>query len=569
MRSMVLRFTLAGLVVFLNGVACAITDGEPAGDPILQIGLVDEVLEVFPDMVPESMTDRLPIHVPRNAIAGVHVMLAGLTGKEQISVVAVAGKGKRLGVERWYRLIDVPVAENTGLDRNTEKYSGKINPFVVRRAPFRVYDPFRPVSLPLTAESSTVVLRLEIPVPAHVPEGTYPYKIRVRCGNVTKELQFPVTVHRVTVPSLEHATTAYINWHSLDNICSAHGVEKWSEPFWKMLAEYARLMAKGRQNAFWFIWGEYFSFDSSGTVVAFERARLERYIRLFQSEGLTTIHGAPLVGRRDWLGSTDMLLGVRAADGQEVHATSPRGKHMLREMGTRVVAMMKENHWDTRWLQGIFDEPTDEFLDRYHELVALFRDMDPSIQILEATLTMSVTGDVNVWCPQVHEYQASRAFFDKRRTAGDRVWVYTCLAPGGPWLNRLLDMERLRQVYIGWALAKYDLQGYLHWGFNHHTAKPFEELVRFHMEGQYLPAGDSHIVYPVKEGPLSSHRFEAHRIGMEDCEVLAQVKQRSPGRAEEIIGMVVRAFDEYDKRVPEYRRARQALLEAADVQIAP
>jgi hypothetical protein len=566
---MVLCCTIAALVVLLSVVAYTKPEGPSGMAPTLRIGLVDEALEIFPDMIPESLADSLPIHVPRNSTAGVHVMLAGLTGKERITVVALSAKGKRLGAERWYRMIDVPVAENSGLDRNTEKYSGKINPFVVRRAPFRVYDPFRPVSFPLTADSSTVVLRLELPVPANAREGAYLYRIRVRCGKVSRDLQFPVTVHRVAVPPLERASTAYINWHSLDNICTSHGVEKWSEPFWKMLGRYAHLMAKGRQNAFWFIWGEYFTFDSTGNVLRFERARLERYIRLFEGEGLMTIHGAPLVGRRDWLGSTDMLLGVRAADGQEVHATSPRGKHMLREMGTRVVAMMKENRWEGRWLQGIFDEPTDEFLDRYRELVALFREMDPSIKILEATLTMSVAGDVNVWCPQVQEYQANRAFFDKRKAAGDRVWVYTCLAPGGPWLNRLLDMERLRQVYIGWALAKYDLQGYLHWGFNHHTAKPFEELVRFHMEGQYLPAGDSHIVYPVKEGPLSSHRFEAHRIGMEDCEVFTQLKRRDPGRADEIIGMVVRAFDDYDKRVPEYRRARQALLEAADVYTAP
>ncbi len=569
MRSFVLCVSIVILATIIRGSAGADQRGGGTAAKGAQIGLVDEALEIFPDRVPDAMTDRLPLHVPRNATAGVHVMLTGLTGRERIRVVASAPRGQRLGQERWYRMIDVPVAENTGLDRNTEKYSGKINPFVVRRAPFRVYDPFRAVTFPLTADSSTVVLRLEIPVPADARAGDHAYTITVRCGKTVKTLRVPITVHRVAVPPLERAATAYINWHSLDNICAVHGVEKWSEPFWAMLTQYARLMAKGRQNAFWFIWGEYFTFDSTGNVVGFERGRLERYIRLFQAEGLTIIHGAPLVGRRDWFGSTDMLLSVKSADGLEVHATSQRGKHMLREMGTRVVAMMNENKWDAHWVQGIFDEPTDEFLDRYKELVALFREMSPSIRILEATLTMSVAGDVNIWCPQVHEYQANRAFFDKRKAAGDRVWVYTCLAPGGPWLNRLLDMERLRQVYIGWALAKYDLQGYLHWGFNHHTPRPFDELVRFHMEGQYLPAGDSHIVYPVKEGPLSSHRFEAHRIGMEDAEVLAQLKRRDPGRADEIIGMVVRAFDEYETRVEEYRRARQALLEAADVYTAP
>ena len=32
----------------------------------------------------------------------------------------------------------------------------------------------------------------------------------------------------------------------------------------EMLAEYAQVMAHGRQNAFWFVWPDYFTFDSTG-----------------------------------------------------------------------------------------------------------------------------------------------------------------------------------------------------------------------------------------------------------------------------------------------------------------
>jgi len=340
-------------------------------------------------------------------------------------------------------------------------------------------------------------------------------------------------------------------------------VIKWSEPFWNMLATYARLMARGRQNAFWFLWGDYFTFDSVGNVASFRRDLLERYIRVFLDAGMKTIHGAPMVGRRNW-SSTDMLLSVRAADGKEVEAVSEHGKRMLRQMAQRIIALMRENRWEGQWLQGVFDEPEDAFVDRYRELVSLLRELKPDIKILEATMTMKVSGIVNVWCPQVQEYQANREFFDHRKAAGDKVWVYTCLSPGGPWLNRLLDEERLRQVYIGWALAKYNLQGFLHWGGNFHTAKPFEELVRFHMEGQYLPAGDSHILYPLPEGPLSSHRFEAHRIGLEDYELLTQLKAHDVPRADQIIAQVVQGFDKYSKEVAVYRAARELLLDAVD-----
>ena len=526
-------------------------------------GLVDEVQELFPDTRLDQPVKRLEVHMPRNAVAAVHVIITGLQGTEQIAFAESDENGTPTPGTQWYRLIDVPVTENTGLDRNTEKYSGMKNPYAIRRAPFRIYDPFRPVTSPIAAESTSVALRIEIPVNAAASPKAYRHRLTINVGGRIESLEYVVIVHRSTIPPLSGSTVSYINWHSIDNICSAHSVTKWSQPFWDMLAKYARTMARGRQNAFWFIWGDYFTFDSVGNVSSFRRDLLERYIRVFLDAGMHTIHGAPMFGRRNWT-SSDMLLGVRAADGREVDAVSERGKRMLAQMARPIIAMMIENGWEGQWLQGVFDEPEDAFVARYRELVSVLRGLKPDIKILEATMTMQVSGIVNVWCPQVQEYQANRAFFDKRKEAGDRVWVYTCLSPGGPWLNRLLDEERLRQVYIGWALAKYDLQGYLHWGGNFHTAKPFEELVRPHIEGQYLPAGDSHILYPLPDGPLSSHRFEAHRIGLEDCELLAKLKKHDAPRAQQIIARVVQGFDKYSKDVAEYRSAKQLLLDAVD-----
>jgi hypothetical protein len=561
MHRIALRLAMLGIVVLQQGTwgtsqRCLNAETKPMA------GLVDEVKELFPDTRLDHAQKRVVVHVARNSIAGVHVMVTGLHAGESVQFAVADKNGKAVEGARWLRLIDVPVAENTGLDRNTEKYSNKINPFVIRRAPFRVYDPLLPVASPVTADSS-LALRLELPVDSSAVPGKRAYRISLEYGGSKETLEWVAVVHRATLPPGDHPSIAYINWISLDNICSAHGVEKWSEPFWAMLEKYAQTMYRGRQNAFWFLWTDYFTFDSAANVATFRRDRLERYIRLFLKTGFTTIHGAPMVGRRNWF-CDDMLLGIQAADGKEVDPVSAKGKSMISHMAVRVIAMMKENGWDGMWLQGIFDEPAEEFVDRYKVLVDLFRSLKPDIRILEATITTKVAGLVNVWCPQVHEFQANQEFFEKRKAAGDRVWVYTCLAPGGPWLNRLLDMERLRQVYIGWACSKYNLQGFLHWGLNFHTPKPFEELVRFHMEGQYLPAGDSHILYPIHDGPLSSHRFEAHRIGIEDFELLAQLKAHDPARANEIIGTVVQGFDKYSTDVVVYRSAKQALLEAVD-----
>jgi hypothetical protein len=144
--------------------------------------------------------------------------------------------------------------------------------------------------------------------------------------------------------------------------------------------------------------------------------------------------------------------------------------------------------------------------------------------------------------------------------------------PGGPWLNRLLDQERLRPVYLGWALARFELDGFLHWGFNHYRkdVDPYATSVVPHGKGppNFLPAGDSHVVYPGKQGPCSGLRFEAHRIGMEDAELLNQLKAVDPERALAVMNMVFRAFDDYDKEVPAYRAARLELLRAISEKMA-
>lgn len=551
---------LTPLIIALGLLCVQLFAAEP-GRPV--VGLIDEVQELFPDSTLDRPAKRLTVHTARNTIAGAHVLITGLGGKTTVRFAEVGSNGKPTAGARWLRLIDVPVLENTGLDRNTEKYSNKINPYVIRRAPFRVYDPLQPVDSPLAWESPSLALRVEIPIEATASVGEQVHRLTIEAGDYKETLEFVVNVHRALVPPVNHASAAYINWHSIDNICSAHGVEKWSEPFYAMVAQYARLMARGRQNAFWFSWADYFTIDAEGNVTDFKRERLERYIRIFLDAGLTIIHGAPMYGRRDWE-HTDMLLYVPSADGKEIDAVSDKSKRMLTQMTQRVAAMMKENGWEKAWVQGVFDEPEDPFIERYRTLIAVMRAVKPDVRILEATLTLNATGLVNIWCPQVHEFQAHTDFYEQRKAAGDQVWVYTCLSPGGPWLNRLLDQERLRQVYMGWALAKFGVQGYLHWGGNHHTAKPFEELVRYHMPGQYLPAGDSHVWYPVKEGPLSSHRFEAHRIGMEDLELLAQVKKKDPARAQAIIAEVLKGFDDYKKDAGAYRAARKDLLEAAD-----
>ena len=180
-------------------------------------------------------------------------------------------------------------------------------------------------------------------------------------------------------------------------------------------------------------------------------------------------------------------------------------------------------------------------------------------------MSRELIGAVDIWCPQVHKYQQNRDFFLERQAEGDQVWTYVCLVPGGPWLNRLMDQERLRSVYFAWAAERFGVQGFLHWGLNHYKADPFEQSVVDHpaMPGttNKLPAGDTHVVFPGPKGPWSSTRLEAQRIGMEDLSALRTLRRIDPEAADSMVGRVFRGYDDWEPDVQAYRAVRASLLE--------
>lgn len=99
------------------------------------------------------------------------------------------------------------------------------------------------------------------------------------------------------------------------------------------------------------------------------------------------------------------------------------------------------------------------------------------------------------------------------------------------------------------------------------TKDPFNQSVVHHPSptatpNNFLPAGDSHILYPGPTGPLSSTRFEALRIGIEDFELLHMLKEKDWPKATNLIRRVFRDYTDYSTDVSVYRDTRRALLDA-------
>ncbi|MBT8301351.1 MAG: DUF4091 domain-containing protein, partial [Maribacter sp.] len=118
----------------------------------------------------------------------------------------------------------------------------------------------------------------------------------------------------------------------------------------------------------------------------------------------------------------------------------------------------------------------------------------------------------------------------------------------------------------------YNTGGYLHWGLNQYKEDPFEYSVVKHPSlaasaNNYLPAGDTHIVYPGSDEPLSSIRFEAHRIGCEDYELLHALKLKNKRKQQRLVKKLFRSYTDYNLNLITYRSTRKKLLKSLSKEI--
>jgi hypothetical protein len=102
-------------------------------------------------------------------------------------------------------------------------------------------------------------------------------------------------------------------------------------------------------------------------------------------------------------------------------------------------------------------------------------------------------------------------------------WIYYCLAPLGPWMNRFLDTPLPKLRTEGFVLYKEGARGFLHWGYNMWYFMGSERLLDPFTDstaGHQVSAGDPFVVYPGKDGPIDSIRWEVFAEALQDYAIL-------------------------------------------------
>lgn len=530
--------------------------------PAIQVWPVDPLVKVFPDD-PAGAEGAARAEVARGEHASLQVVVRADKPIRSLraaigSLDASQGSGRLAPMPARF-VGYVPV------DRPTQKPSQD----QLRQPPADYPDPLLELESMDVPAGRAQAVWVTVPIPLAATPGLYGGALEI--SGVVAEDPFRLTQRlevRVYPAAIARSRLWVTDWFAMQWQHLEISPQPESEDYYALLRRYARNLAQHRHNVALIspLGLARFSAGPEGAL-GIDFARFDRWVNIFREEGVIgRIEGGHIGGRKAGWESDFVVTIHRVEDGKVVSASvDPAGADAERFYGQffpALVTHLKERGWLSDYLQHLADEPTASNLGSYRAMAALIRKHAPELRVIEACHTKDLVGAIDVWVPQLNYLHDDAAHYTTRQRAGDEVWFYTCVFPQGEYANRFIEQPLIKTRLLHWINFRYGVTGYLHWGYNHWTENsPFTHTTRPHGGPPYLPAGDPWIVYPGKDGPLDSIRFEAMRDGIADHELLSLLAERDPEAALRIAGRHVLAFDRYNTDVPAFRAARRELLE--------
>ena len=515
---------------------------------------------LYTDSNVQNEKKQIAVFAPQNSYANSQLLIEA---ESDIKFEWCSDGISSLACPEIYKLIPVYVDKNTGsCTSDSVLKQGTVVDYAPKFAPFYVYDAMEPIDNSANVDDNGIAAIYLRWSTSFLNSGIY--KGSLKLTDSTGESCFiPVEIN-VATAKIPQETLRVTNWFNIDILPEFHGVEAWSEEHWQLIEEYGKLMREAHQTDFWlpktiFTYKE----DENGNY-NFDFSIAERLIRLYISLGFKYIEGPIMLYRKSWE-RAEFYIKI---DGEDVPAISEEAYNFMRAFFTQLYSLLKSNGWFEIFDAHVGDEPQKYCTNEYRILSGLIRKWMPGVKIIEAVETPELDGAVDIWVPKSDRYLTYKEEFDRKMLRGeDQFWFYTCMFPGGHYLNRLLDQELIRTRYLHWANYVYGFTGYLHWGLNmykHLNGNSVFSGACDRPDGvrmQILPAGDTHIVYPMGKQVLRSVRLEMMRAGCEDYELLKLVETENKYKADEIANKCVRSFTDYTKDIDVFESAYRMLLE--------
>ena len=425
----------------------------------------------------------------------------------------------------------------------------------------------------LTLNMAGKTVWIEVNIPNDFPAGEYTIKFSYE----TFDFNNPDAPHAIiatktmTIEVLPLAkkeqSLIYTRWFYADCIADYHNVPIWSDAHFDLVEAYIREAVDVGINMIlvpihtppldtaigtFRPCVQLVDIEKKGEKYIFGFEKLRRFIQICKRQGVRYYEMAHMFSQWGAKCAANIMVeenGVKSyMFGWHVTSQAPEYIEFLRQYISALSNELELLGVSENTYYHISDEPTIDKIDAYRTAVDLIRPFIGNCHTFDALSSTEFYEQGLVECPvtgvsHIQDFMSLNV---------PNQWVYYCCEPQQIYTNSLIAMPSCRTRILGVLIYKYDIKGFLHWGFNFYNSVvsyyKINPYVTTSCDGR-LPSGDPFIVYPAKDGAYPSVRGKVTYEAIGDID-LCRTLEEYIGRDEvirlidNVAGMDVR-FDCY------------------------
>ena len=392
--------------------------------------------------------------------------------------------------------------------------------------------------------------------------------ILVFIGDDGKEVARKRMIIHVVQAKLPKQKLLHTEWFHPDCLADYYEIEVFSEKHWEIMEKFLKKAHERGVNMIFtalftpaldtIIGGERTTFQlvgvkKCGKSYEFEYSRFHRWIRMCKEIGFEYFEMSHLFAQ--W-GAKFPPKVVAEVDGKIEkifgwHTPVADGgyQEFLDAFLPTLIAELKEEGILEHTYFHVSDEPTIYNSDTYQKAWNMVSPYIGECPVIDALSHVELY-DRGIVKKPVPTNDSIHEFLDHGLKDG---WVYYCCAQWNRVSNRYIAMPAWRNRILGVQLYKFQMEGFLHWGYNFYNSQYSIHKIdpyRTNDGEDSFPSGDPFIVYPGKNGdPVESMRLPIMEDAMLDVRILEMLETMTDReyvmRLIEEIGQMEIRFDQY------------------------
>jgi len=417
------------------------------------------------------------------------------------------------------------------------------DPTLLRRTPGLYPDLIEPLGYggeirPYAYALEALLIDIEIPEDAEAGEDEL--RVSVSCpaldGAVLAEAAVRIEVIGAVLPRQK---LKYTQWLHCDCLADYYGVDTFSEEHWRIIEDFAACAVKNGINMLltplftppvdvvkgkkWRRTTQLIGVTLKGGEYSFDYTKLDQWVEMCDRVGVKYFEMAHLFSQGGCEYSTKVMATVdgeyKCLFGWHTPSSDPEYHRFLRVFIKDLLSHMEKRGNRERCFFHISDEPKEEHLPAYKQATEAIKEALGENVIMDALSDFSFYSEGIVEAPVVYIGRI-KPFLE----AGVKgLWAYYC-GQSDTCSGNNIAMTGARTRWLGAQLFKYNIEGFLHWGYNFYnncdSVDPINPFTELSGEG-WVTAGDAFSVYPARDGkPLESLRLLALKAGIDDISAM-------------------------------------------------